>query len=260
MNLRTGKRKTSIRRVLPVMVMLLILGGLSASFSVLAGEILVDKQEDIKACYTNGAGCSSCRVQTVADLRAELSFIDILDAKVRRAESNNSVLVMELKVADPVPSLPGPLTSYSFALDLDGDPDTGFRADQAPLGVFPDLGVDLWVNLSLYKGNRTPSIFIGPHNIKNLDSTSGIMAGSLGKNRRSILFSVPIGRIERKLSFAYLHVRPEFKLELKKTKWVAFTTRATVQYPGDNPMCDFLPDRYFKESSEKCLLSPAVKR
>lgn len=220
-------------------------------------KLVEDQREDLQACYEEGSSCGSCQIQTVAELRDDLPFIDILGASVEKTEGNN-FLVMKLKVANSIPSSPNSLTSYSLALDLDGDPDTGFRADQSPLGVFPSLGVDLWVNLSLEQGEKAYSVFIGPNNIKKATSTSGLLEHSISKDGKTIVFTVPLEDIERKLTLAYLHRKPEFKVELEETKWVAFTTRATSHFSKENPICDFHPDEYFEESSEGCLLSPLL--
>jgi hypothetical protein len=245
--------------VLIVLVMFLFTVVLGSCFTLFAGEeTLVDRRQDLKACSRDETGCSSCRIHTVEELRQELPFIDILEASVQTVERGNPSLALELEVADSIPMSPGSLTAYSFALDLDGDPDTGFRADQEPIGLFPDLGLDLWVSLSFHRGHEESFLFIGPNNIKRMKSTPGVVKHSVGEDRKSIVFTVPAGRIERKLTFAYLHRKPEFQLELARSNWVAFSSRVTVHYPEENPIFDFLPDRYFRENPDGCPLKPIL--
>jgi len=261
MKFKTEKYFLLYNTVLIILVALIATVAFGSSFPVFAGEkILVDPREDLKACSKGESGCSSCRIHTVGELRRELPFVDILEASVKTVGGSNPSLVMKLKVAGPVPVSPGSLTAYSFALDLDGDPETGFRADQEPIGIFPDLGLDLWVSLSFYQGHEESFLFIGPNNIKRMKSTPGVVKHSIGEDRQSIVFTVPAGRIERKLTFAYLHMKPEFELELDRSNWVAFSSRVTVHYPEENPICDFLPDKYFKENSDGCLLEPLLGR
>jgi hypothetical protein len=228
-------------------------------FAIFVGaETLVDRREDLKVCSDDGTGCSSCKIQTIEELQKELSFVDILKASVKTAGEDNPSLVMELRVEGSVPTSPGSFTAYSFALDLDGDPATGFRANSEPIGVFPDLGLDLWVGLSFYRGRGESFVFLGPNNIKETRNTPGIVKHSVDGDGKSIVFTVPVGRIERKLTFAYLHRKPEFELKLDRTRWVAFSSRATVHYPEENPVCDFLPDKYYKESPDGCPLKPIL--
>ncbi len=230
--------------------------GLSCSKTPLAAEeLLEDQRGDLKACHSIESSCSRCRIRPPAkEMGEELPFIDILAASVEKTKDANPLLVMKLKVADVVPAAPSMPTTYSFALDLDGDPDTGFRADQSPLGIFPDLGVDLWVNLSLKGGSSESLVFIGPKNIKELNPTPGALEYSYRQERKTVVFKISVKPIERKLTFAYLHKKPLFRVELEEMDWVGFTTKSTSYYPADNPICDFHPDHYFQEGPEGCLL------
>lgn len=257
-------KKSSLLGLSPISFVVLALVAtidLSFNISLLAGEkILNDPRGDLKACYKVKLSCSGCNVRPpVEEMRDELPFIDIVAASVEKSKRGGSpLLVMKIHVADSIPSSPGLLTSYSFALDLDGDLDTGFKANRHPLGVFPDLGVDLWVNISLNRGVEDYFVFIGPHKIKNLNDAMGLLECSFGQERKTIALTIPIKPIERKLTFAYLHKKPQFTVESEKIDWVAFATRATSHYPDENPICDFLPDKHFQESSEGCLLSPLL--
>lgn len=256
-------KKPSLLALSPILFLaaaLTVAVGFSFSNSLLAGEkILDDPRGDLRACYKVKSSCSSCNVRPpVEEMGDELPFIDIVAASVEKSRGDNPLLVMKLHVADSIPSSPGLLTSYSFALDLDGDPDTGFKANRPPLGVFPDLGVDLWANISLNRGVEDYFVFIGPHKIKNLNDAMGLLECSFGQERKTIALTIPIKPIERKLTFAYLHKKPQFTVESEKIDWVAFATRATSHYPDENPICDFLPDKHFQESSEGCLLTPLL--
>lgn len=246
--------------ILFVVLVLTTTIGLSFNIGLFAGEeTLNDPQGDLKACYRVESSCSSCSVRPPADeMGDELPFIDIVSASVEESKGSSPLLVMKLHVAGSIPASPGFLTSYSFALDLDGDPDTGFRANRRPLGVFPDLGVDVWVNISLNRGVEDHFVFIGPNNIKNLNNARGLLEGSFNQERKTIAFTIPIKPIERKLSFAYLHKKPQLTVNSEDIDWVAFATRTTSNYPDENPICDFLPDKYFQESPEGCLLSPLL--
>ncbi len=220
-----------------------------------AKELTEDQQGDLKDCHSLDHGCSSCSIRPPAEeMDDKLPFIDILGASVAKTEGTDPSIIMRLKVADKIPPAPRMLTSYSFALDLDGDPATGFNADKAPLGVFPDLGVDVWVNLSLNRGTDHRFVFIGPNNIKKLNSATGLLDYAFGPKRRIVTFTIPVKPIERKLTFAYLHKTADFKVELEKIKWVAFTSKLTSYHSADNPICDFHPDKYFEENPEGCLL------
>jgi len=246
--------------ILFVALALIAIVGLSFNISLLAGEkILDDPRGDLKACYKVKSSCSSCSVRPpVEEMGDELPFIDIVAASVEKSRGGNPLLVMKLHVAGSIPSSPDLLTSYSFALDLDGDPDTGFKANRPPLGVFPDLGVDLWTNISLNRGVEDYFVFIGSHKIKNLNDARGLLEVSFSQGRKTIALTIPIKPLERKLTFAYLHKKPQFTVELEKIDWVAFATRTTSHYPDENPICDFLPDKYFQESPEGCLISPLL--
>lgn len=224
-------------------------------------DMLTDERRDLEVCYTAESSCSSCRIQLSAEeMAAEYPFIDILAASVEKTKGGSSLLLMKLEVAHAIPLAPATLTSYSFALDLDGDPGTGFRADQPPLGVFPDLGVDLWVSLSLNRGSKKGFVFIGPKNVRELNNNAGLLERSFGQDRKTIVFTLPVEPVERKLTFAYLHKNPQFNVVPDKAKWVSFATRATSRTSDDNPLCDFHPDSYFREGDEGCLLSPLLER
>ncbi|MEF8836947.1 MAG: hypothetical protein V5A87_03750 [Candidatus Bipolaricaulota bacterium] len=245
-----------------VAVAVVVTPGFGFSNRALAEEnMLTDDRGDLETCYTDKTSCSSCRIKfSVEEMEDEYSFIDILSASVEKTNGSSSLLLMKLKVADYIPVATDTYTSYSFALDLDGDPDTGFRADQPPLGVFPDLGMDLWISLSLNRGRKKGFVFVGPKNIEDLNNNSGFLEVSFDQDRKTVVFSVPVEPVERKLTFAYLHKSPQFKLDLDKTIWVSFATKATSRTPDDNPLCDFHPDSYFRESDEGCLLSPLLER
>lgn len=256
MNLTTEKGKFFRSKLFIVVAVLLATVGFSVSNVLLAEEEMVtDQRGDLKDCYSIESSCSSCSLRPPADeMGDELPFIDILEASIRKTKGSNSLLLMKLKLADSVPTTPSLLTLYSFALDLDGDPDTGFRADQSPLGVFPDLGVDLWVNFSLNRGVEDTFLFIGPKNIKDLNNTTGLLEYSYKQERQTVSFTVPVKPVERKLTFAYLHKTDDFKVELENMEWVAFTSKTTPHHSADNPICDFHPDKYFEENPEGCLL------
>lgn len=260
MNLPTRREKYFVYLTIGVLVAVVVALGFSFNNGALAEDvILADDQGDLKACHSDESSCSSCRIQLSAEEMAnEYPFIDILAASVEVTKEDSPLLLMKLEVADSIPVGPSNLTSYSFALDLDGDPNTGFRADRSPLGVFPDLGVDLWVNLSLNRGNSKGFVFVGPKNIKDLTAKRGLLERSFGQERKTLAFTVPVEPIERKLTFAYLHKKPQLRVEQEEIEWVAFTTRASSGYSEDNPICDFHPDRYFQESPEGCLLSPLL--
>lgn len=248
--------------MLVVAVAVIVALSLNFSMVVLAEDgMLVDEEGDIKVCYAIESSCSSCSIQPPAEEMADkYPFIDILAASVKKTKGSSPLLEMRLKVADSIPVSPNMLTSYSFGLDLDGDPDTGFGADQRPLGVFPDLGIDLWVNLSLDRGRKKGFVFVGPKNIEDLNNKAGFLEHSFDRDRKTVVFSIPVEPVEKKLTFAYLHKSPQFNLDLDKTKWVSFATRATSRTSDYNPFCDFHPDSYFRESDEGCLISPLLVR
>lgn len=238
-----------------VVVSAAILGFCCSSPLLSADELTEDQRGDLKDCHSLEQSCSSCSLRPPAEeMNDELPFIDILGASVTKTEEADPFLVMKLEVADSIPASPSMLTSYSFALDLDGDPDTGFSADQSPLGVFPNLGVDLWVNLSLSRGGENRFVFIGPNNIKSLNSARGLLENTYGPKRRIVSLSIPVKPIEKKLTFAYLHKTDDFNVELEKMEWVAFTSKVTPYHSADNPICDFHPDKYFEQNPEGCLL------
>lgn len=260
MNPSTKKDELSDYLMVGVVVAVVVTLGFCFNNVTLAEEdMLADVRDDIEPCYTDESSCSSCRIQPSAgEMAEEYPFIDILAASVKKTNGSSSLLLLQFKVAAPIPSSPSALTSYSFALDLDGDPGTGFRANRSPLGMFPGLGVDLWVNLSLSRGSKKSFVFLGPKNIDDLNHNAGLLEHSFDQNRKKIVFTIPVEPIERKLTFAYLHKSPKFQVDLDETKWVSFATSANSRFSDNNPLCDFFPDDYFRESDEGCPLRPLL--
>jgi hypothetical protein len=65
-------------------------------------------------------------------------------------------LVLEMSVRGHVPvdadAMPGERVSWSFAVDLDGNPATGLPGRRPPVLILPDLGVELFVEFGFEVG------------------------------------------------------------------------------------------------------------
>jgi len=181
-------------------------------------------------------------------------FVDIVQAS---ASVEGSYLVLKLKTAEPIPTQARNLVSYSFLLDLDGDKGTGFIGNRSPLGAFPGLGIDLWVNYSHYRGEREDFGFLGSPGIPNLNPTPTLTNYQLKNGRRILEITVPISRVEMKLKYNYMILSPPWEVKPEKMEWVAFTSWAPLR--RSNPVTDVLPENYYSPSRRGCLMNPLVE-
>jgi len=214
-----------------------------------AQEVKVDSLNDL-VC-----GCSGDKPRKT--LVTKSGFIDIVNASVF-VEDNSSKLVLKLTTDKPIPTRSKYLVSYSFLVDLDGDKSTGFAGNRSPLGVFPDLGIDLWANYSLYDGNRADFGLIGSPDIPNLKVKPNLTRLKKENGNHDLVFEVSIPRVEQILSYAYLKLSPPWQVKPNDMKWIVFSYWAPLS-SGD-PISDFCPEKFYSPSGGSCFANPLVRK
>jgi len=179
-------------------------------------------------------------------------FIDIVSVS---ASVEGNSLILTLETEEPIPTRASNLASYSFVLDLDGDENTGFTGNRQPLGVFPKLGIDLWVNYSLYGDEKEDYGFPGSPGIPNLNERPNLVNTRTEKN--GLVFSVSKSRIERVLTFAYAQFNPSWEIKPDKMEWAVLTNWAPLS--SSNPASDVLPGSHYQPARRGCLTNPLVE-
>ena len=163
-------------------------------------------------------------------------------------EPASRLLELEMELYEPIPEAPDtPFASWHFILDLDGDPATGFPGSQRPVGVFPELGVDLWADLLWSDRRFIPVFFVGRSGIEHLDIGPDLGSATLSADRTRVLFQIPVEPLEQVLSDQY---GKEFHVDETRLDWVAVTNYIGSDLDFDDPPSDFFPDRlYLPEGS-----------
>ena len=154
-------------------------------------------------------------------------------------------LDLEMELYEPVPEAPdAPFASWHFILDLDGERSTGHPGAERPVGVFPSLGVDAWVDLIWdgVEGAFFPVLFLGPEGIGNLIPAPTPIPVAFTPDRTRVAFELPLDVLEEELSALY---GDPFEIHVDRIEWVAVTNYAATEADFEDPPSDFFPDHHY---------------
>ena len=157
-------------------------------------------------------------------------------------------LTLDLELHEPVAAEPDALfASWHFVVDLDGRRGTGHPGGEPPVGVFPDLGIDLWADVIWDGHGFRPYLFLGPEDIRYLRETPGLLEVRPDAGRRKVRFEVPVAPVEEILAELY---GPDFAIDEEAIEWVAVTNHVSAPIDFEDPPSDFFPDwLYLPEGS-----------
>ena len=184
-------------------------------------------------------------------------FIDIVNSSLFFSEES-SRLTLRVETREPIPSSSNDLLSYSFILDLDGDKKTGFVGNRAPLGIFPELGIDLWLNYSLYKGERHGAGYLASPEIPQLKGRTTVVDFRFENDRKVLVAVVSVSQVEKILSFIYGNFSSPWEIKPEEIKWTVFTSWAPLS--KDNPISDLSPETYYRSKRTGTILNPLVEK
>lgn len=171
-------------------------------------------------------------------------WVDIRNDFIRIQTESPAVLTLEMQVHAPIPVQPAAFfASWHFLVDVDGDRSTGHPGYRRPVGVVPDLGVDLWADL-LWDGLAfRPMLFLGPLGIPFLIDTPGLLQVTLSEDRTVVTMRIPVDPLEQ--LFSSLYGRP-ITIAEQNVKWVAVTNFCETESDCEDPPSDFFPDDLYK--------------
>jgi hypothetical protein len=153
---------------------------------------------------------------------------------------DNRVLTLAMDLYESIPAVPeAHFASWHFVVDLDRRSATGHPGRERPVGVFPELGVDLWADLIWDGHGFVPYLFLGGEGISRLDATPGLLTARLSQDRKTVRFEVPVEPLEGLLAALY---GAPFAVDEDGLEWVAVTNHVGEPFDFEDPPSDFFPD------------------
>lgn len=181
--------------------------------------------------------------------------IDIVKASVNVDRERNE-LRLAIRTKEPIPKYSRSLMSYSFVLDLDGGASTGFVGNRPPVGVFPEMGIDLWANFSLYKNEEKDFGSLG-FGIPDLNRKANLVNYNFEDNRTRLVFGVNLPRLELLLRYGYSSFSATWKVDPERMKWAAFTSWSPSS--SESKVADYASENFYQQGKDGCLVNPLVE-
>ncbi len=173
-------------------------------------------------------------------------WANIRCADVQIEAESPRILRLQMDVYAPIPTQPQAFfASWHFLVDIDGDRTTGHPGHRRPVGVFPDLGVDLWADLIFDGQSFRPFLFLGPNGIQSLTNTPDLAQAGLNADRTVVTMTIPIEPLEQTFSALY---GKQITIAEEKIVSVAVTNYCATEPDCDDPgpPSDFFPDALYK--------------
>jgi hypothetical protein len=199
----------------------------------------VDPQGDV-ASYEGGAaaddfppGVDLSAASPDTDLRIDESLYPEAPAGLAQWVAEGELLLW-LSLFDPVPSPPSVFTDWSFALDVDGNLETGRSPGSAR--VNPDIGDDavLGVTFNTATGDYEPYLLVWDADAEDLLPVAGDVRFFIDETRSIVGLAVSKDILTQAVNDA-----SGVDLDAAKMRGRA----AVLSYAGELPVIDFYPDR-----------------